>query len=183
MKCISIETFWISEKNWDSASYYCDILRWEILSYNEMIYDINYIRIIVFYLVEDGDIIVISCGGRYDLRSAVPCKPAAISRIMRDFFSNSNQIEIYFLAMVKLTECFTHFNFKISLLIHTQSIILLTKEKLKDAYVCCKWWKYLFTKFSIFSLFTANLFHDSGPCIQNSRPEFPKNWWKSATHI
>ena len=61
-----------------------------------MIYDINYIRIIVFYLVEDGDIIVISCGGRYDLRSAVPCKPAAISRIMRDFFSNSNQIEIHF---------------------------------------------------------------------------------------
>ena len=62
-------------------------------------------------MVEDGDIIVISCGGRYDLRSAVPCKPAAISRIMRDFFSNSNQIENYFLAMGKLTESFTLFNF------------------------------------------------------------------------
>ena len=60
---------------------------------------------------------------------------------------------------------------------------LLTKEKLKDANVCCKWWNYRFTVSSIFSLFTTNLFYDSGPCIQNSRPEFPKNWWKSATHI
>ena len=60
---------------------------------------------------------------------------------------------------------------------------LLTKEKLKDANVCWKWWNYRFTVSSIFSLFTTNLFYDSGPCIQNSRPEFPKNWWKSATHI
>ena len=82
-------------------------------------------------MVEDGDIIVISCGGRYDLRSAVPCKPAAISRIMRDFFSNSNQIENYFLAMGKLTESFTLFNFEISVLIHTQSTVVIDKGKIQ----------------------------------------------------
>ena len=95
-----------------------------------MIYDINYIRIIVFYLVEDGDIIVISCGGRYDLRSAVPCKPAAISRIMRDFFSNSNQIEIHFFGHGE-NECFTLFNFEISVLIHTQYIFFIDKGKIE----------------------------------------------------
>ena len=98
------------------------------IPYNKIVHNMNYI-IILFYFVEDGDIIVISCGGRYDLRSAVPCKPAAISRIMRDFFSNSNQIENYFLAMGKLTESFTLFNFEISVLIHTQSRVVIDIDK------------------------------------------------------
>ena len=120
---------WISKKT--ELGNYCDILRWAILSYNKIVYDDKNYIIIVFYLVEDGDIIVISCGGRYDLRSAVPCKPAAISRIMRDFFSNSNQIENYFLAMGKLTESFTLFNFEISVLIHTQSTVVIDKGKIQ----------------------------------------------------